>query len=187
MALLNELRTNWSGVAGSPYYTTIRHRDDASVNLTAFQTAWGIFVNSLKTNFSSAVVASNDPEVRVIESTTNETVAVKTVSVGTWAGTGGGDALPPATQLLIQLQTNNFVGGRRIKGRIFVPCQLETNSTVTGQPSAGYRGAVDALLATMLTSMGDSFVIYSPTHKVYATVQGAHCWDQWAVLRSRRD
>lgn len=187
MAVLNELRTVWTGVAGSPYYTTLRHLSTAAISFEDFKAAWGTFLATAKSNYDNALVAQNSAEVRQIESTTGQTVGVFTTTQGIWAGTSVGEALPPMTQLLIRLSTNNFTNGRRIRGRIFLPGQVENNNSTVGQPDAGYTGTLATALATMVTAMGNSLVIYSPTHRTYAVVQSATPWNQWAVLRSRRD
>jgi len=187
VALLHEIKTKWTGVAGSPYWTTVRHLDGASVDLDGFFAAWGTLINALKTNYSDNLIAVSEPEVRIIESTTGETVGVLTHASGTWGGTGAGDELPPTNQLLIKWQTNVYTGGRRIRGRSFIPSQLEANNGPGGTPSAGYTSSVQTLVNTFLGSVGPGFVIYSPTHRVYASVTGASIWNQWASLRTRRD
>lgn len=90
--------------------------------------------------------------------------------------------LPLATQLLVQLQTNEIVAGRKLHGRLFIPGFTDPSDD-NGMVAADTLSAVHALAST---AFSDDAAVYSPTHHTWATVADATVWSQWAVLRSRR-
>jgi hypothetical protein len=187
MASIGAVRTVWSGVGGSPFYSTIRYLVGGSATGQEVVDEWETVLDSASPAFDNALVAVIDPEITIIESTTGTLTGTLAVTGATVSMDGSGDAIPPANQLLVQLSTPNIVAGRRLRGRLFLPGMLEANSDVNGAPTSGLRSDIDALFATMVTNLADSWCIYSPTHRVYATVNGASCWNKFAVLRSRRD
>lgn len=187
MADLYEVHTTWTGVAGSPYYTTHRGLLTGPVTPSQFATAWLAFLETMKGAMDDNLVAVVEPEVTIIDSTTGQLVGVTTIAGGTKSMTGSGDVLPPQTQALVQVATPNIVNGRRLRGRFFLPGMMEANNAVDGKPSAALTSAIGSALATFVTAVSGGWVIYSPTNHVYAVVSGAQAWNQWAVLRSRRD
>lgn len=187
MAQLFEIRTTWGGVAGAPYYTTLRGDVAGATTPQAFADAWEDFLIGLQNVTDNALVAVVSDEVRIIESTTGDLVGVSAISGPTVAMTATSQVTPRASQVLVRLSTNNFVAGRRIRGRFFIPGLIASQTDVNGNPSAGLTSGIDANLATMKSAVGSTWVVYSPTHRVYAVVQTATCWTEMAVLRSRRD
>lgn len=187
MAQLFEVHSTWLGVAGAPYYTTLRGLVTGPVDPEEFADAWTSFLVTIQGAIADAITIVVEPEVTVIESTTGELVGVLTIDGDTIAPTGGGDMLPPATQALVQLTTPAIISGRRLRGRIFLGGMLEANNAVDGTPSGALTGSFDAALATFVDAVASTFVVYSPTHRAYSTVTAAHVWGQWAQLRSRRD
>ena len=187
MAQLFEVHTTWTGVAGAPYYTTLRGLVTGPVEPEEFADAWTSFLVTIQGAIIDNLTAVVEPEVTVIESTTGELVGVLSIDGDTIAPSGSTDALPPMTQALMQLTTPAIISGRRLRGRIFLPGMLEANNTVDGQPSAALISSFDGAGATLVDALASTWVVYSPTHRAYATVTGMNTWNQWAVLRSRRD
>jgi hypothetical protein len=187
MAQLYEVQTVWSGVAGSPYYTTARGLLTGGTTPQEMADAMEDFLIAIAPVTDARLVAVINNEVRVIESTDGETQAVLTISGATKTMTGSGDPLPSLAQLLVRYQTGVFTSGRQIRGRWFIPGQLEANNTSVGLPSAGLVTGVDTAAGAFVTACAGDFVIYSPTHRVYASVQGASVAGDWSFLRSRRD
>lgn len=187
MADLYEIRTTWTGVAGTPYYTTLRGLLSGAVTPEQMNG----FVKGLWTNLAPGIdnglSASLSSESRIIDSTTGKLVGVATVTGGFIAMTGAGDALPPANQLLCRFGTNQVAGGKRQQGSINIPGQLESNNDVNGTPSAGLTGSVKTYLQNMLDVTRGTWVIYSPTNHSFSTVQSVSVAPFWSILRSRRD
>jgi hypothetical protein len=98
-------------------------------------------------------------------------------------GSAHGDPIPYSSQGLGQIHTGVYVNGRELRGRIFLPGATEDDS-VDGKPATGYVSDVAAQLVTLSSS---ALCVYSPTHHMFASNSTTACWNQWAVLRSRRD
>lgn len=187
MALLYEVQTIWNGVEGAPYYTTLRGVFGSSTTAQEMADAWETFLGGLVAVTNDQLNAVISDEVRIIESTTGETQQVDTIVGSTTSMTAGGDPLPTLVQLLLRWSTPSFTAGRRIRGRTFIPGQLEANNDASGKPSAGLRSGIEANAATFIAACGGNLVVYSPTHRAYATVSEASCGTEWSFLRSRRD
>ena len=181
------VRSVLTGVAGAPYYTN--HYFDAGGLGGQEQDAVdavGDFWNAFDTSLDNALQINTDPEVPTINAVTGAiTSSVATTPFfNQFASTG--EALPPATQLLIRWTTPTFVSGRRLRGRTFIPGCTEDSNTSTGTPAAGFSTPVNAAVAA-LTGGAVALCIWSRTHGVAIPVSSGTYWSQWAILRSRRD
>lgn len=187
MADLYEIRTTWTGVAGTPYYTTIRGLLSGAVTPEQMNGFWKGLLANLAPGVDNGLSATISPESRIIDSGTGKLVGVSTITGGFQAMTGPGDVLPPANQLLIRFGTNQVANGKRQQGSINIPGQLESNNDANGNPSAGLISSVKTYVQNMLDVTRGTWVIYSPTNHSFATVQTVDVAPFWAVLRSRRD
>ena len=78
------------------------------------------------------------------------------------------------------------VSGRILRGHTYIPGPTEGNNT-DGKPSGAYKSAIAAAFTDFL-AVPDTFpLVWSRTHGTVGPVLSGSCWDQWAVLRSRRD
>lgn len=187
MANLYEIQTVWSGVEGAPFYTTLRGLSSGTTTPQEMADAWETFLEGLQAVTDNALVAVVNDEVRVIESTTGETQSVSTISGATVAMAHTGDPLPPLCQMLLRWSTGVFTGGRRIRGRTFIPGGMEAYNTAAGKVDAGLASGLQTNAEAFITACSGDFVIYSPTHRAYASVQEAQLSTDWSFLRSRRD
>lgn len=187
MALISELHTTWFGVAGAPYYTTLRFLDETPLPIQNVAEQWFDVLFDLKGALDDGLTAQIQSDVTVIDSDTGQLVGTQNVSVGANSMTGGGDALPPATQGLVRLSTNDVHFGRRLRGRVFLPGMLEANNAVNGAPSSSVISAVNDRFEEFRADTEPGWIVYSRTHHLYAPVSAVDMWSQWAQLRSRRD
>lgn len=186
MALIRT-STSWFGSQGAPYYTEtywlgagdLSHANDAIGAIASF-------INSIAYALDDAMTVVVSGDVAVIDVATGQQTAVLAGTEQTVACTGSGDVLPPANQLLCRFFTGTFINGRQLRGRMFIPGILEANSGPTGQPSGTFptnvQGALDVLVADSA-----EIAVYSRTHGSASSVQSSSVWNQFAVLRSRRD
>ena len=128
----------------------------------------------------------------------NEVARVDPVTgdvIGLFAVTGSSigmddvaQALPWATQGLVRTRTGDYVGGREIRGRTFVPGPTEVSSDA-GVPIGAYTSSVQTAFENFGTAAGPAggVGVYSPTNGSFHFGELYSVWDQWAVLRSRRD
>lgn len=131
-----------------------------------------------------------DGTVEIVDVESGQVTGLAVTDTVTVTGANNQDPLPKASQGLIRLRTGDFINGRERRGRIFVPGLLEANNeggSVGTSLRTALATAADILVAT------DLFVVYrrppadEPGTGAFSIVQSASVWDQWAVLRSRRD
>lgn len=201
MATLARVRTIFTGVAGSPWYSNLYFRDDggtpvANAASTAVATFWG----SLNAQMLQGTTYTVQPEIPRIDDTTGQIQEMTTSTVKTANSVSGAEPLPFASQGLIRWTTGSYVDGRQVRGRTFVPALLE-GSNANGVPNSTLQtvmlNAANALIADAGTILvvwhrpkytsvpGSPPVLERPGSS--ANVSAASVWGQWAVLRSRRD
>lgn len=181
------VRSVITGVEGTPwvsnmYFDPGNTGGDEQAAVDSVGEFWAAHNASVRT----ACVLNTEPEVPTIDPATGEVTAVVTTDPFTLDFTATGEALPAATQFLHRWTTNNFVGGRRIRGRTFIPGVTEDVNTAQGKPNAGMFTA-GTTAANALLSSPAVFCLWSRKNGIAALVTGFSMWDQWAVLRSRRD
>lgn len=173
-----------TGLGGSPYFSThwldkvtVGTASDAAQAVGSF---WDALTNAMVDDVAWQV------ENTVVEYSTPDTpITAHTVSTPpAGAGSGIEDALPLAAQGMIRWQTGAYHNNRRVQGRTFVPGPPEGSNTPQGTVSVGYQGGVENA-AAILVSAG--IVVASRAANQFFPVGAAQVWDQWAVLRSRRD
>lgn len=182
-----KVTTVLTGVPGAPYYSTDHYNGTTSGEAVQGVSASRQFWFQLEGFLNGAMSAQVQPEVQVIDPATGEITGEFNVPSGPVEFTAGGEPLPWATQGLISLRTATFVGGRRLRGRKFVPGWPETASTdgvPTGPCIAAMEGAYSFLAGVGAGAGG--LCVYSPTHHTTGAVVSGTAAGQWSVLRSRR-
>jgi hypothetical protein len=200
MAKLARVRTIFTGVAGTPWYSNLYfHNDDATDTSTGCVAAVNAFWLAMRASIQSSVTWVVSGEVAQIESTTGTLVGISNVTALGNTGSAADDALPWQTQALIRLNTDTFINGRRLRGKIFFPGLGEGNNTL-GVPSSALRGALDTATEALIADSASGLVVWSrpfvpPADRPdlvarqgsFAFAQSADVSTKWSVLRSRRD
>lgn len=181
--------TEWSGtMQGLPYFsnlyfggTTDGEADAAVAAVTAF---WQAVDDRVANNLTWTISS----DVESIDLLTGNVIAVFSTPGGTGSGAETGDLAPPYTQGLIRWRTGVYSGGREVRGRTFIPGVTENQNT-EGVPVATYISGNATAAQTLITASAPAgnLRVYSPTKQLASTVTSASTWNQWAVLRSRRD
>lgn len=182
--------TFWSGlpVVGGGITQLYFNSNDAGQASGAASAVRGLWV-ALAPIFSGGLTAQVSSEVALmnVDGTINDyAVAGAQAPV---VGGSGGDVLPPATQLLLRLQTSAIKNNRRVKGRINLPGQLEVNSS-NGAPTASTISTANAALAAYIANVPQPAVWSRPGpggSGIAPPVTSVSTWTKWAVIRSRRD
>ena len=178
------IRTIWTGPVGTPYLSTHYFNEGAG---TAQQAAdavaafWGAVDNFV----NSACVWRVDNAVYTVNSGSGLATGISTVVGGTGTGSGAGDMLPLASQGVVQWRTGTFVGGREIRGRTFIPGISETYSV--NAPTSTVIAGVNTAAANLIADANSILDIYSKVGHTETAVAAGTMWNQFAVLRSRRD
>lgn len=181
------VRTEWTGSApGLTYLSTLYFGtslyvvDDAVTAVLAF---WDDIRGQIRNELTYTV--SN--EVSVLDDVTGTLQSVEFATTGgTNTGDNSNEALPPMAQGLVRIGTDTVVGGRVLKGHLYVPGATEASST-DGVPSSEYLSTVGGAFNDLIDDVGSELRIWSRSNGASALATGATVWAQWAVLRSRRD
>lgn len=105
------------------------------------------------------------------------------------AGTGTGQSVADATQVLVQWRTGVVLNGREVRGRTFIP-GLNAVNLADGNIGEAYRAAIETAAETNLIPLSIGFGVWRrpkegvPGAHVQAT--NATVWNELAVLRRRR-
>lgn len=180
--------TTWTNVQGAPYYTNLYFGGDTEGEADAAVAAIDGFLADLDPSLVNGMVATVDSEVELVDPASGNVTGVYGTAGATETFVAGGDPLPYSTQMLIRWRTGQYVNGREVRGRTFIPGWTESSST-NGKPLPGTVSTMATIAASFLTAASGAggLVIYSPTHGLDASVTSTSVWSEWAVLRSRRD
>lgn len=162
---------------------------DATDCLARFRTFW----DTVKSAIHSGLTVDFDPICIAVEATTGVlTGAFAGTDPLSVTGTAVGTALPLQTQGLLRLQTSTVVGGRRLRGRLFIPAPEEGDNDTAGVPDSGYVTALNTAGATLLAAgatASDPVIWHRPTGGAGGTdapITAVSASSAWSVLRSRR-
>ena len=185
MALIRRVRVVWTGVAGSPAYSNFYFLNSEG-DAQGYITPVGAFIASCVQYVHSSVTATVQPEVPLIDSVTGDITGTLLGTSVIHQGARTDEIIPPINNLLVRWNTQQFNGGRRIKGRMFVPYPTQLLNA-DGKVETSSRNGLLAAAQTFVNATGPEFVIWSRTTGAVAPVTQASVWDQFAALRSRRD
>lgn len=188
MTNIIRVQTIWTGVAGSPWYSTHHFLDeDTSAGAVAAIDAVAAFWEDLSGNIIAAAHYEVQGDVARINDATGDLIGFYSVAGSGGNGVASGDLLPRATQGLIRWETGVVVNKRRLRGHTYVPGLVESLNAAGGVPVTAFV-TIMSNAAGVLTSDADStLVVYSPTNHTSAVVANGLGGTEWAVMRSRRD
>jgi hypothetical protein len=188
MTVIQRIRTVFTGVAGTPWYSNLyvtATEADAQAEVNIIDGFW----EDIKAQMKSTVNWTVEGTVANIDDATGQIVGFSSNDSQTGSGADVGDALPYATQGLIRLRTGVFMGGREVRGRFNVPAPTENQSS-DAKPNSGYLTDLQTAINDRLlgaTGLNGALVVYSPTNATSVPVSEGSVAPFWAVLRSRRD
>lgn len=194
---IRQVRVVWSGLPGTPYLSLF-HFEYITAKADAAMVAVSAFLQSCQGSIALGLLGHIEPDQNVIDAASGQIEAIETSTAGLdRTGTNATEPLPPATQGVVRLSTDNVLNGRRVRGRLFVPSPCEGSSN--GAPVAAYLTAVGGASNTLLTASGSHglWVVFSrpraATHPLgarpgtWSEIRSASVWNKWGVQRRRRD
>lgn len=186
MATINRVQVIWtgSGITGTGLSTF--YFDDVLGTPQQQATAVETFLLATDSQRATGCVWTISPDVAKLDTGTGQLVSIASTTGATAGGTAAGDRLPNSSQGLLRLFTAGVVGGRLLRGRLFLPGPIEGSSS-NALPIGAYTTAYNNAAAALVASANAQWIIWSRTHAFTAAVTAATTWGQWAVLRSRRD
>lgn len=188
MTNLWRIETTINGLSGMPAFSRFHFEAEPGLDPEVAATQVRTFWWAIKSYLKDSITVQTLGEVPVIDLATGQIIDVLSITPpDAVLGTDTGESLPYATQALVRFTTGQYVNGRQLRGRMFVPGATEANSS-GGVPASGYvstlASAAGNLAHVSLTAIP---VVYSKTHNTAAPTTGSSVWSKWAILRSRRD
>jgi len=178
------VRNTFTGITGTPYVATHHFVGDSPTDVAAAVAAVGDFWDDLKGLIATDVQWAIDDEVLELNSAGQVTNSF-TIAGPTGAGTSTSALLPVASQLLVQWRTGLYQAGREIRGRTFVPGVVVGNN-VDGKVGTTTRGIVDAACIAYVGTAATP-AVWSKKNSTVTPISAGFCWEQFAMLTSRRD
>lgn len=184
---LTRVRTVWTGVPGTPWYSNHYFDVDAGDAQTCTDAIID-FWSDTKAAQSSLVNWTVENSVTVLNPANGQPTDVITTVGATDNGDGSGDMVTRASQILISWRTGVFLAGRELRGKTFVPAVV--SSTIDGDGGVEsavvvqFLGYADALLTT---PGHPNLQVWSRKNGTVTPVSSVQVSTEWAVLRSRRD
>lgn len=173
-------------VSGAAVITQHWLSSDDSAGVTAARAALSTWLTAVAGQCHTSLGFSLEPEVDVVDPNTGQVTGVLTAAALNVSGTNAGDLLPLATQWLCRWRTDDFVGGREVRGRTFIPGPTR-NGALNGQPTTAAIAALNAANATLVGDSAAGFAVWSRKLLSAHDVSSGSAWSKFAVLRSRRD
>jgi len=187
MATMTRVRTIFTGVVGTPWYSNLYFAGDGDDQ--AYTEIVGDFWADCAAQMYNQITWATEAAVTHMDTVTGQPTGVGSVTPRSGSGASGGQPLPYSTQLLITMSTGVYRNGREVKGKIFVP-GLTIGAVGSGQflsaAVAPIKQAADDLRTAPVIA-DDFWLVYSPTAKAAYPVTGEVAHQKPAVLRSRRD
>lgn len=196
MTELYRIATTWTSPQGGPYITQMYFRVGEIFNGDIASIAVADFWTSIGAQFSDNMAWTVDPTALVIEDTDGSIVGSTAVTGDTGTGGGAGDMLPYTTQALVRWRSGVYEDGREIRGRTFVP-GINEGGNVDGTCPSAVQAVLNTAAEDLIATENAAFCIWRRPRVDHPTlpdragsnalVVTGSAWNQWAVLRSRRD
>jgi hypothetical protein len=177
------VRANWVGVPGSPYVTNMYFGDSNDPQECVDHMAE--FLTIVSAVVVNEAAWSIEPDVATVDPVSGAVTASVTVDGANGQGVSTEEILPPSQQILVRWNTGAYINGRQLRGRTFVPA-LGDDTNVNGTVDGTYRTAIIGDVTTWLGA-GPVPLIWSKSNGETRLVLSVDVWEQFAVLRSRRD
>lgn len=178
----------WTGLGGSPYFSSFFFNlAGAGSDAQDAADAVGDAMNGLESIVSSALSWQVQNPVILFDPTDGSPTGTASITNPVGQGTDSAQVLPRATQGLAQFFTNVFLGGRQVRGHMFIPGPTEAVNDANGNPSSGYTSGALAQFTTHLLTPGLEWAVWSRKSGQLVDINSVGVSTKWAVLRSRRD
>ena len=188
MAIIQRIRTVFTGVAGAPWYSNLyvtATEGDAQPEVDAVAQFWTDFA----THIHNAVDWTVEGVVANIDETNGQIVGFSTNDDATGSGAAGSDPLPYANQMLLRVRTGVFVAGREVRGHVNIPAITDPDSP-NGVPSSSASSNLQTSSDDNLFGAGGlngALLVWSRKNGQAHPASSSSVAPFFAVLRSRRD
>ena len=182
------IRVAFTGIAGTPGVATHYFGGDATTAGQAGADGAAVLWNAVKPLLHPSLHWAIEPTAVDVDPVTgNATGVTAVVGASGIGGLIGQDLAPTGCQGVLRWHTGEYVGGREIHGHTFVP-GLTIQSLLGGSGmNSSHVTTLTAACASFIAAAGSDPVIWSRKHAVGYSILAGSCWNEYGMLRSRRD
>lgn len=186
MTDLIRLRLAWTGPGGSALSTFYFTESGGTSGDDAASAVEG-WVNDVRGVVANDWTATLSGVQGIIDDATGTLVGTTGIGGGfSISGDNSNEKSPLATQGLIQWGTAVVVSGRVLRGRTFIPGVTDASND-EGKPTSGYISDINTAASNLISDASSVLRVWSKKHGTSSAATSGGCWNQFAVLRSRRD
>lgn len=178
--------TEFTGAPGSPYFSTMMFGGLDTVAADDAVALVGAFWNGVDSLIGSDANWSTQSDVEVVDEATGALLEVFPTTPQSGVGGGGAGVMSIASQALVRWRTGQIVGKRELRGRTFIPFVAATANS-NGFLSSAAQTTIQTAASALVASATAPLWVWSRTHGVAHPVVSSSVWQQWAILRTRRD
>lgn len=176
------LRINWTGTNSG---FSVMHSGDALASAQSAADAVEDWLNALSPYIAAGQAFQVDPEAEEVDPVTGNVTGVASVVTINQTGDFAVNPVPQAAQALVRWRTGQYIAGREIRGRTFIPGMAGSQGNVNGELLPATLAAMQTASTAFLTASGHG--IWSPKNGQFELALTASVWPEFAVMRSRRD
>jgi hypothetical protein len=169
MALLARMRISLTNWAGGPGVTTWYFSEGSTGGGAWSQAVVDDLYNEVNSTYEGFAVALQEgvqavaePELAIIDSATGKLVDARTPSdpPDTIQAASQGGNQSRGVQMLIRFSTDDFVGGRRLKGRSYIGPLNDTAMGLNGQIATFLVAELPARFTALISGLGPRLAVY---------------------------
>lgn len=172
------------GFQGAPGYNTYYSLAGTEAAASTWAGDVSGYISGLASNLSNVTTCQFDGILEEFDPGTGQTTSTLDVGAFSVQGVNNANQSPQGTCALIRWRTGLFLNGREVRGRSYISGLADIGD--------GVGRITDTNLADMQTAaqiLADSSTaaVYSPTNGIGAFISSANVWNQFGLMRSRRD
>lgn len=176
------VRINWTGLNSG---FSVLHFGDAAGNEQIVADATEDWLDLVRAQMATVQNMRVDPEIEEVDPATGQVTGVATATTITKTGTQAGEPVPQVSQALVRWRTGAFINGREVRGRTFLPGLSRGTITIGGELSGVASLAIGNASTAFVAASGIG--VWSPARATFQLASTASVWNEFAVMRSRRD
>lgn len=180
------VQTVWTGLPGAPYLSTHYFLADSTTPASCVD-AVGDALELCENGMINNLIWETSPDVALLDTVTGNVTDVQVVTPRAGQGANTGNSLPRQAQGLITLTTDQFVSGRRVKGRMFFPGLSAADLTDTGQMTPAIRNMLTTAFQPMADLSSPEWVVWSRKALDAFPVTSVSVAADFGTLNGRRD
>lgn len=151
-----QISAKWDGLTGLPGYTFVYVRSTAS-SPNPLQA----FFEAIKSYLPLPLTVQVPNSGRLIDETNGKMTGVWGAGTTTTTSASGVNTYPPQAGAQVKWDTNDFVNGRRVRGRTYIVPLTTSAFSSGGLIGSTVANAINAAATTMISSYTGNLVIWS--------------------------